>query len=70
MVCMKFAKAIRAARMSAGLSREQLGRKIGRGRSTIHEWETGRYSPNPVALRKLSRVLNIPIADLARWKLS
>jgi len=67
---MKFAKAIRAARCNAGLSRDQLGRKIGRGRSTIHEWEAGRYSPNPIALKKLARVLNIPLATLFRWKLS
>ena len=50
---------IKKARLLAGLSQKQLGNLIGKGISTVSEWESGKRSPDIELIPVLSRVLNV-----------
>ena len=52
-------KNIKKARLLAGLSQTQLSEKIGKGVSTISEWESDKRSPDVEMLPLLSKVLNV-----------
>ena len=46
---------LRGARLRAGLTQHELGRRIGRPQSQIARWESGRVEPSLETLRKLIR---------------
>ena len=46
---------LRGARLRAGLTQDELGRRIGRPQSQIARWESGRVEPSLETLRKLIR---------------
>ena len=50
------ANRIRRLRKSMELSQETLGKKIGVGKTTISNWETGYSSPDPDSIIKLSEI--------------
>lgn len=50
---------IKKARLLAGLTQKDLGDKIGKGVSTICEWEGGKRSPDIELLPVLGRILNV-----------
>lgn len=50
---------IKKARQLAGLSQKELGELIGKGISTISEWESGKRSPDVEMLPILSEVLHV-----------
>ena len=52
-------KNIKKARLLAGLSQTQLGEKIGKGVSTISEWESDKRSPDVDLIPELSKILNV-----------
>ena len=57
-------KQIKKARLLAGLSQKELGEAIGKGISTVSEWESGKRSPDIELIPVLSRVLNVSQAFL------
>lgn len=57
----KFKITIAAARTNAGLTQKQFADKLGVDRTTVVNWEKGRYIPNLNHLRKISEITNIPI---------
>ena len=57
-------KQIKKARHLAGLSQGELGNLIGKGTSTISEWESGKRSPDVELIPVLGRVLNVSQAFL------
>lgn len=50
---------IKKARLLAGLSQKKLGELIGKGISTVSEWESGKRSPDIELIPVLSRFLNV-----------
>jgi transcriptional regulator with XRE-family HTH domain len=50
---------IKKARLLAGLSQKQLGDAIGKGISTISEWESGKRSPDVELIPELGKILNV-----------
>ena len=55
---------IKKARHLAGLSQKQLGDLIGKGISTVSEWESGKRSPDVELLPVISDVLNVSMSYL------
>ena len=55
---------IREARKAAGLSQEQLAKKIGVWQPTLSDWERGGVDIRIAALTKLADGLGIPLAQL------
>lgn len=49
---------IKAWRQSLGLSRMELGLKLGISYFTIIKWETGRTNPSPLAQKQISKLLD------------
>lgn len=58
---------LRASRKAAGLTQAELGDKIGIGKSSISEWETGKRSPNIDVLWDLSIALSTTTEYLMGW---
>ncbi|NEC76501.1 helix-turn-helix domain-containing protein [Streptomyces rochei] len=55
---------IRAARLHANLTQEQLGERIGRDRRTIHRWEYATRVPDLEDLLLLADAIGVPLRDL------
>ncbi len=51
------AKEIKELRKSLGLTQDKFAYKLGIASSTIYFWESGRVSPSPLALEKLTALL-------------
>lgn len=58
---MTFAKRLRALRKEKGLTQKELGEKIGVGRTTISEYESGKIVPRQDGLIKLAEELNVTV---------
>jgi transcriptional regulator with XRE-family HTH domain len=56
--------AIRAARLTAGMTKVGLGRAVGRSGQSVHGWEIGRCRPSPSTCRRLEVVLGLPAGRL------
>ena len=54
-------KIIKDLRKSFDMSQAELGRKVGVGKTTISNWETGYSSPDPDSLVKLSNIFNCSV---------
>lgn len=52
---------LRQARLRAGLTQAELGRRIGRPQSQIARWEGGRVEPSLEALRRLVRACGLEL---------
>lgn len=52
---------LRAARINAGLSQEQVKEKTGYARSTLVSWESGKVIPRADDLKVLCGLYQIPI---------
>ena len=59
-------KMIRLARVEAGLTQEELARKLNVTQGTVGSWEIGIAFPRPKTMVRLCDILNIPIAELAK----
>jgi transcriptional regulator with XRE-family HTH domain len=55
---------IKKARRLAGLSQKQLGDLVGKGISTVSEWESNKRSPDVELLPVLSEALNVSMSYL------
>lgn len=57
---------LRAARLAAGMSQQQLADRLGITQATISTWETGKVSPRVSDLTQVATALGVaPIALLA-----
>ena len=61
---MRIGESIKAARMIARLSQEDLADAIGSSRVTISKYETGRFLPSVPALQKIASALHTTPAAL------
>jgi transcriptional regulator with XRE-family HTH domain len=52
---------LKEARLRAGLTQEQLGRRVGRSQSAIARWESGRVQPSLETLRDLIRACRLEL---------
>lgn len=52
---------LKAARVNAGLTQEQVEQKTGFARSTLTRWETGKAFPRINDLGKLCELYGVPI---------
>lgn len=57
-------KGLQARRTAAGLSQEELARRIGCDRTSVTKWETGMAYPAADKLPKIAAVLGCTIDDL------
>jgi transcriptional regulator with XRE-family HTH domain len=58
---MSSADLLRAARLRAGLTQEELARASGRSQSAIARWESGRVQPSLETLRELIRACRLEL---------
>lgn len=61
---MSIGEKIAAARKVKGWSQENLGREIDVSTQAVSKWESGKSEPDKEHLVKLSRLLDLPLADL------
>jgi transcriptional regulator with XRE-family HTH domain len=57
---------LRAGRLHADLTQEQLGELVGRDRRTIHRWEYAERIPYLADLLLLADALGLPIEELVK----
>jgi putative transcriptional regulator len=55
---------LRTARLSAGLSQDELAAAVATTRQTISAIESGRSIPSPALARDLARELGVPVEQL------
>ena len=55
---------VKAARVNAGLTKEELANKMGVHRSTISSWETNPSTMQIKDAELLCKILNIPISNI------
>ena len=55
---------IKSARLAAGLTQTELGRRVNKSVSTVSEWELGKRTPDLEILPDLARALNVSVAYL------
>lgn len=58
---MPFTITLEAARVNVGLTQSKLAAIIGVHRTTLHNWEKGKSSPDVAHLRAISEVTKIPM---------
>ena len=61
---MTLGQAIQAARLSCGLTLQQLAEAVGVNRTSILRFESGARSPRASTLRRIAATLDTPAADL------
>jgi len=54
---------ITALRTAAGMSKEALGRCLGRSGQAVRGWESGRTRPRPVMCRRLEAIFGLPFGS-------
>jgi len=57
--------ALRAAREEAGMTREQLAKRIGCTATSVYNWEMRGITPMPPYLAKIKRVLGIDVKEVS-----
>ena len=62
---MEIGKKIMNLRKKNGLSQEELADKVGVARQTISKWELGETSPDLKQAKKLSKIFNVSLDELA-----
>ena len=55
---------LKAARVNAGLSQEEVCKKIGRKRLSLWRWESGKDAPPPKILDELCALYGVEKADI------
>lgn len=61
---MQFSFSLKAARVNAGFTQEQVAHRLGRNVMTISSWESGKTTPKWTDLKKLSRLYKMEIGAL------
>ena len=60
-----FQISLRAARVNANLTQDDVAKRMGKTRQTVVNWENGKYIPGIPELEMLSKTYNIPVAAVA-----
>lgn len=55
---------LKAARVNAGLTQEEAGRRIGVSKDVISNWERGISYPDVIELRKIEEAYHVPYNNL------
>lgn len=50
---------LKQARRAAGLTQDKLARRIGKSKSAVHQWESGKRSPGPESVPGLAEALKM-----------
>ena len=58
---------LRAARVNAGLTQQQVFEKTGYARSTLARWESGKSAPRMNDLAVLCELYGVPV-ECIKWK--
>ena len=61
---MQVSFSLRAARVNAGLTQEQVAHRLGRNIMTVSSWESGKTNPKWSDLKKLSKLYQSEIGAL------
>ena len=64
-IIVKIGEKIKGVRRLLNISQEDLSDQVGVSLKTVQRWEAGVRSPRVQELQKLSKVLNIPVGELA-----
>ena len=59
MICVEFGQRLRELRHSAGLTQEQLAKRVGLTKSVISFYELSERSPSPNVIIKFARVFHV-----------
>jgi transcriptional regulator with XRE-family HTH domain len=59
----KFAPFLRRRRAKLGLSIKQLADRLGMGKSSVHQWESGENIPGATRLPEIAEALEMPYED-------
>ena len=65
-----FGDVLRSLRLNAGLSQEELGKKLGLAKSTISMYESGTREPNLEVLEAIADTFNVDMNTLTDSKVS
>lgn len=57
---------LKAARVNAGITQEQVVAETGISRSTLHRWENGKGSPRLPDLQRLCELYGVPIGCIKK----
>ncbi|MDD7319247.1 MAG: helix-turn-helix transcriptional regulator [Prevotellaceae bacterium] len=61
---MTLGERIKLARKVAGISQEELAKKIGTRQSQVTRWETNKATPRIETLAKIAEVTGVPLSEL------
>lgn len=61
---MTFGERIKLARKVAGISQEELAKKIGTRQSQVTRWETNKATPRIETLAKIAEVTGVPLSEI------
>ena len=64
---MSIGSRIRSARKSAGMSQEELGKRLDIGKSSISEWESGKRALPIDVVEQISEILGVSVPYLMGW---
>lgn len=56
-----FQISLRAARVNANLTQDDVAKIMGKTRQTVVNWESGKFIPGIPELEMLSKIYNIPV---------
>ncbi len=62
----KLGERVKSIRLEKGLSLEQVGKKGGKDRQSIHRLERGEFNPSYIYLTKICKGLDIDITELLK----
>lgn len=65
-----FADNLKYLRKKFGYDQQKFGEMVGRGISTISEWESGKYTPKAKILTKITEIFNVSLDELLNSNLS
>lgn len=57
---------LKRLRLEAGLTQQELGKKLGTSQATYGKWEIGTVSPTLRSISRIAEVLDVPLEDLFR----
>lgn len=63
-----FGRQLQSAMDRRGLSHRRLAEEISSSKQSVTNWTQGTHEPSPLYLRRLSRVLRVPVADLVEQR--
>lgn len=62
---MTIGERIKAARLKAGITQEELAAKLNITYQSIGQWERGKRTPKPQTLKRIADALGVPVSEFA-----